>query len=85
MTEVSNVTSGFMQTGAQQGWICPVCKRVLSPSMMECPCKGQGVQIFTKTMHPDTVRFPYQTGGTAQESSTITYTESTSEIEMEDK
>ena len=32
MTEVSNVTSGFMQTGVQQGWQCPVCKRILSRS-----------------------------------------------------
>lgn len=49
MVELNNVTSGFMQVGAMQGWICPVCKRVLSPSMMECPCKGQGMQTFTTT------------------------------------
>lgn len=49
MVELNNVTSGFMQVGCMQGWQCPVCKRVLSPSMMECPCKGQGMQTFTTT------------------------------------
>lgn len=49
MVELDNMTSGFIQVGAMQGWICPVCKRVLSPSMMECPCKGQGMQTFTTT------------------------------------
>lgn len=31
----------MMQMGAMQGWQCPVCKRVLSPWTMECPCKGK--------------------------------------------
>ena len=49
MVELNNMTSGFMQVGVMQGWQCPVCKRVLSPSMMECPCRGQGMQTFTTT------------------------------------
>jgi len=31
----------FMQVGAMQGWQCPVCKRILAPFMIECPCGGQ--------------------------------------------
>ena len=53
MTEVSNVTSGFMQVGAQQGWQCPLCKRVLSPWTIECPCRGQGMETFTTTVGYD--------------------------------
>ena len=49
MVELNNMTSEFMQVGVMQGWQCPVCKRVLSPSMMECPCRGQGMQTFTTT------------------------------------
>lgn len=36
------ITSGFIQTGAPQGWQCPVCQRVLSPWTQECPCEGKG-------------------------------------------
>lgn len=39
----------YMQLGAQQGWQCPICKRVLSPWTTECPCKGQGSQTWTTT------------------------------------
>lgn len=39
----------FMQLGAQQGWQCPICKRVLSPWTPECPCKGQGMETWTTT------------------------------------
>jgi hypothetical protein len=37
----------FMQTGAMQGWQCPICKRVLAPFVQECPCKGQGMAKMT--------------------------------------
>lgn len=30
----------MIQCLAQQGWQCPICKRVLSPWTPECPCKG---------------------------------------------
>ena len=33
--------NNFMQTLGNYGWICPVCKRVLSPWTPECPCRGQ--------------------------------------------
>ena len=39
----------FIQTGAMQGWQCPVCKRILSPWTTECPCQGQGKQTITTT------------------------------------
>ncbi len=39
----------FMQTGAMQGWQCPICKRILAPFVQECPCKGQGMETFTIT------------------------------------
>ena len=37
----------FMETGAMQGWQCPMCKRVLAPFVQECPCKGQGISTIT--------------------------------------
>lgn len=43
------ITSGYMQLGAQQGWQCPICKRVLAPFVMECPCQGQGPVTVTTT------------------------------------
>lgn len=45
-------SSGFMQVGAQQGWQCPICKRVLSPWTVECPCMGQGMGSITITSTP---------------------------------
>ncbi len=39
----------FMQVGPQQGWQCPICKRVLAPFVPECPCNGQGMQTITIT------------------------------------
>lgn len=39
----------YMQVGAQQGWQCPICKRVLSPWTPECPCGGQGQKTWTTT------------------------------------
>lgn len=39
----------FMQLGAQQGWQCPICKRILAPFVPECPCGGQGLQTWTTT------------------------------------
>lgn len=48
------VTNGFLQLGAQQGWQCPICKRVLSPWTTECPCKGNGkVDTYTTTYSSD--------------------------------
>lgn len=39
----------MLQVGAQQGWQCPICKRVLSPWTPECPCRGQGPETFWTT------------------------------------
>ena len=47
--ETTGETVHYMQVGAQQGWQCPICKRVLSPWTPECPCKGQGPQTWTTT------------------------------------
>lgn len=33
-----------IHTGAQQGWQCPVCKKILAPWLPECPCNGIGQQ-----------------------------------------
>lgn len=46
---MNNVTSGYMRLGAQQGWQCPICGRVLAPFMTECPCQGAGKQTLTTT------------------------------------
>ena len=37
---ISKTTSRYMQVGAQQGWQCPLCKRILSPWTAECPCSN---------------------------------------------
>lgn len=37
----------YYQKLAQQGWQCPICKRVLAPFVTECPCGGQGMQTLT--------------------------------------
>lgn len=39
--------TNYYQVQAQQGWQCPVCKRVLAPFVPECPCSGQGMKTFT--------------------------------------
>ena len=44
-----NYNMNFMQVGTQQGWQCPICKRILSPWIPECPCRGQGVETYTTT------------------------------------
>lgn len=49
-----NYTQNFMQLGAQQGWQCPVCKRVLGPWIPECPCQGRGKETYTTTMSDTT-------------------------------
>lgn len=49
MENQCQVTSGFMQLGASQGWQCPICKRVLAPFMTECPCRGQGPETHWTT------------------------------------
>lgn len=46
-------SANFMQLCAQQGWQCPICKRVLAPFVPECPCQGQGMQTIT-TVTTDT-------------------------------
>lgn len=51
----------YNQLGAQQGWQCPICKRVLSPWTVECPCRGQVSSITTTTLEPDVVIMPYDT------------------------
>lgn len=39
----------MLQVGAQYGWICPICNRVLAPFVQECPCRGQGPETFWTT------------------------------------
>ena len=42
--------TNYMYTNfAQQGWQCPICKRVLAPFVPECPCGGQGMLTWTTT------------------------------------
>lgn len=66
---MSYVTSGYMKVGAQQGWQCPVCGRVLAPFITECPCQGMGKQTITTTgTDIETVPFNGKS-----ESYTITY------------
>ena len=42
-----------IQVGAMQGWQCPICKRVLSPWTMMCPCNGEGVNTTVSTTSTD--------------------------------
>lgn len=39
----------------QQGWQCPVCHRILSPLVKECPCHGEAKYDvkFTNVSIPD--------------------------------
>lgn len=37
--------NNFIQSGASQGWQCPICKRILSPWTVECPCHGEGWKV----------------------------------------
>lgn len=38
-------STNFMQTDmVPEGWRCPVCKRILSPWTIMCPCNGQGLK-----------------------------------------
>ena len=47
----------YMNTNfAQQGWQCPICKRVLAPFVPECPCGGQGMKTWTITTTEGTVK-----------------------------
>lgn len=41
--------TNYYQVQAPQGWQCPVCKKVLAPFMIECPCQGQGMKTTTVT------------------------------------
>ena len=43
----------YMQVLAQQGWQCPVCKRILAPFVSECPCGGQGMKTWITTSGTD--------------------------------
>lgn len=51
--EPQNYITGFYQVGAQQGWQCPICKRVLAPFIPECPC--QGMQTITFATSANTI------------------------------
>lgn len=31
----------YYQTLAQQGWQCPLCKKILAPFVQECTCQMQ--------------------------------------------
>lgn len=33
----------------QQGWQCPICGRIMSPTTPFCPCEGQGKKAATGT------------------------------------
>ena len=62
----------FLQTNfAQQGWQCPVCKRVLAPFVPECPCGGQGMETWTTTT----------TDGTGNQTITMNYPEDFNKME----
>ena len=38
----------------QQGWQCPICKRILAPYIIECICHGQGEKSQTVSwVHED--------------------------------
>lgn len=45
----------YYQVLAQQGWQCPICKRVLAPFVTECPCGGQGMQTWTVSDQTGTI------------------------------
>lgn len=45
--------NNYVQVLAQQGWQCPICKRVLAPFVPECPCGGQGMQTTITTTGTD--------------------------------
>ena len=40
--------------GGQYGWVCPICKRVLSPWTQECPYEGPSQQTWTTTTTGET-------------------------------
>lgn len=78
--ETKNYTSRYMQLGAQQGWQCPICKRVLAPFITECPCNGQGMQTvttMTTTKIADLLKRPDLTKINVKdyEDTTITYSQ----------
>lgn len=33
----------------QQGWQCPICKRIMSPITPFCPCEGKGGKTYYTT------------------------------------
>ena len=44
-----------------QGWQCPICGKVMSPTTPFCPCNGQGGTTITSTgTTVDTVRWQYR-------------------------
>lgn len=50
----NNITTGgngysWSQMPPQQGWQCPVCGRIMSPTTPFCPCEGQGRTTLTST------------------------------------
>ncbi len=49
--------------GAPQGWQCPICKRIYSPTMPMCwYCGGEGTVTAANTSgerEPVTVNLPY--------------------------
>lgn len=45
----------YMQVISNYGWICPVCKRVLSPFVQECSCRGLKEQSITTMIHQDSL------------------------------
>lgn len=45
--EINN--ENYMQIIGNYGWICPICKRVLSPSVIECPHHNNSDWTLTST------------------------------------
>lgn len=41
--------TGDYQMPSMQGWQCPICGRVMSPSTPCCPCNGRGWETITTT------------------------------------
>ena len=48
----------YYQTLAQQGWQCPMCKKILAPFVQECTCQMQITITTVSTTYTDS-----KTGG----------------------
>ena len=48
----------YYQTLVQQGWQCPLCKKILAPFVLECTCQMQITITTVSTTYTDS-----KTGG----------------------